>query len=999
MHPTHRLAGVVRRADGSGVAGLDVHVIDSDHQFDDDLGRSRTDTEGRFAITFSRADYADQEPHEREPEPYVRLRDRTGRIVHTDDSARPFPPEEEFVIELDEAALDRHDAEPLVWEVPETPVDLEARTELIESVIAAHVAPRGSTEFTAFRNAALCPGPDIFTHPDLLERALGALQGFPDDRRRFREILEDLAAARPPVPEDDFLTPEWTERTRRGMVERRLAYELAGGTDERLPRAPIDRDLDLLPADVEPFPTDDRLFAEDSLSYDYARLADDDRVRDAFDRVREGVETDLRTREPALAPDAAALLLEGALAVAPDREAQRRYAATVLDQFRGAVLFARTYETALAVRRGTATPTALRTQIRRGAVECGPDDGPIPDPIRGPGDIERYGDLLRREFWYLRCLMRGESSFRSPSSRERYTITAVSPPSACGGDTVTITGRNFGTEPGRVEFATPSGPVTVAAESWSDTEIVVTVPSDATAGSLHLRIPRGPVNICGKFVVLFKYPTDDSIGTFAGGPPGVSLYADSGCHAPGDEVYVSWTVRPATATDLELAIDGVGTFTDIGHVESRQVTIPTSIDQPRTLTVRVTATTACGTTTTTDTIEVDVAPELTVAGMEVTQGIQRFALGGTNNNSLDTIAGKDTIVRVFVRADRDGFAGDEAPGVTGDLDVDGVTLQPMNGSVPTSATARTAPTMSITAVGAPDPTVTDHSLNFRVPAGLATGTKRLRARVFAPETCGEVPFDTQSMDWTWREERALPVRYVRIRDDAPGNGTGQRPTRAQSLFTVRRAFDLLPSPPTDIAPAWDDTLETTRDFGDSTTADGDPNEHAQLLDDLDGFRTRGVLAEWVDERAGPFDFGPLFEAAAQYWVGLTVRFNRGRAYRPGNASLSCIYRVSDGDAITTNLTNPDTRRVKTAHELGHNLDNTHITLSCPGLTAPGCPDSGCYAHPTAGVLQGNEVAFDPFWNTVLLDDANAPTTISDTMSYGCTRWTSPDLWTNLRTQI
>lgn len=74
---------------------------------------------------------------------------------------------------------------------------------------------------------------------------------------------------------------------------------------------------------------------------------------------------------------------------------------------------------------------------------------------------------------------------------ERPIITQVSPDNGRGGTFVTIRGSNFGDAPGTVRFhdgKTASFPVQCQeGTNWSDTEIIVTVPMDATDGPVEVR--------------------------------------------------------------------------------------------------------------------------------------------------------------------------------------------------------------------------------------------------------------------------------------------------------------------------------------------------------------------------------------------------------------------------------------------------------------------------------------------------------------------------------
>jgi hypothetical protein len=204
------------------------------------------------------------------------------------------------------------------------------------------------------------------------------------------------------------------------------------------------------------------------------------------------------------------------------------------------------------------------------------------------------------------------------------------------------------------------------------------------------------------------------------------------------------------------------------------------------------------------------------------------------------------------------------------------------------------------------------------------------------------------------------------------------------MFTLQRAFDLLPSPPTDLGPAPDDEMSSSQDLSSDDAT-------AELLDELESFRPGVIAAEWARTRDGPFDpnLDTLEELLSHHYVALTDPFVRGIANNPGKHSVSCIYENSHGNGI-----DGTSRRVKTAHELGHNLGFDHVDRGCG--SSPDCNGS-CYNHPNGGLL--NELAFDPHWNTVLRDDPDSTGQEADFMSYGCTRWTSADSWGRLRNNI
>ena len=102
-----RIEGVVR-ASGTGdpVAGLRVTAFDKDLVKDDFLGESMTDTEGRFEIRFTDADFKDV--LESQPDIYLCVFQPGKDTPLADTSAtirENASPEEYFDLEVDPAAL------------------------------------------------------------------------------------------------------------------------------------------------------------------------------------------------------------------------------------------------------------------------------------------------------------------------------------------------------------------------------------------------------------------------------------------------------------------------------------------------------------------------------------------------------------------------------------------------------------------------------------------------------------------------------------------------------------------------------------------------------------------------------------------------------------------------------------------------------------------------------------------------------------------------------
>jgi hypothetical protein len=456
---------------------------------------------------------------------------------------------------------------------------------------------------------------------------------------------------------------------------------------------------------------------------------------------------------------------------------------------------------------------------------------------------------------------------------------------------------------------------------------------------------------------------------FAGTVPEIDYFRINGGTSirvePGVPLTLTWLVNNATTLQVRRT-SSAGPAVNVTNPAGTTISLGAFTEnQPVDAVYELTATNRCGTVTATVTARLRRIPRLVIEGIEITQGIQTFWRPGAVPNSLATIANKDTIVRVYISTDLGGFMGNQLPNVTGTLLIGGVTLNPINGITPTSAAGN--PFITVGLRSDIDRTVTDDTLNFRIPAALASGTRSLLVTVRSPAIDGFTPTVTQTMSWTWQNETALRVRYVRIRDNRPAPlGTGTLPSDADARFTVLRAFDLLPSPPTDIAPARTATWNTTQDFSQF------PGGLGNLLNDLDDEHNCSTW-EWLWAWTGATECP---DADNALWLGLTSPFNRGLANRPGNTGLAALYTQAAGQAAIP--------RTTPAHELSHNLGFMHVNVSCGG----GAIGGPFYGHPNGGNL--TDVPFDPFWNQALGG------TVNDFMSYGCTVWTSEDSWNRLQ---
>lgn len=77
---------VVEQESGKPLEGLRVRAYDKDWVFDDDLGETTTDADGRFEISYTEVQYRDLE--ETQPDVYLRVYDAGGsRLLYSSEKA------------------------------------------------------------------------------------------------------------------------------------------------------------------------------------------------------------------------------------------------------------------------------------------------------------------------------------------------------------------------------------------------------------------------------------------------------------------------------------------------------------------------------------------------------------------------------------------------------------------------------------------------------------------------------------------------------------------------------------------------------------------------------------------------------------------------------------------------------------------------------------------------------------------------------------------------
>ena len=594
-----------------------------------------------------------------------------------------------------------------------------------------------------------------------------------------------------------------------------------------------------------------------------------------------------------------------------------------------------------------------------------PPGPPPPQPLEPCGRWTRecFGNLV--EDWRL------QAGIGRLDLGPVYDITSVTPSDACPGETVVIAGIGFGSIPGQVVFPHQDGVSTITVDpvvgTWTNTSVSAVVPAEAGSGTLRLLIQDGLVTTCEGPLPVFRQGTG---GAFVGGIPFVSSVTINGKQtgavvAPDSQFTVTWNASPSNAQVSVFVFESLpnNAFPKVllwNAFMPANGTLPLRTS-PRTSRGELHAeiwapVQRCGGPSIVEAVAaIDVPATLKIEGIEVTQGIQVFSLTGPRN-TLSTIEDKDTIVRVYVSADTgSSFRPNPIPGVTGSLLIDGTPLYPINGITPNNPGAGN-PFITARAAADIDRTQTDHTLNFRIPAVLAKGTKTLVIGVGSLGPPATRLSTTALMPWTWTKIPPLTVRFVLVQDARPSPGPGLFPSESQVRYTLQRAFDLLPSPASNIAPAWHAAHIVT----------GATN--AAVLDDI---RTLAFFRALPDPATGTQD--------KSGWIGLTLASiftGPGLGATVGLASTAPIYIDQDHQGPF---------RIVAAHEITHWLMgpcHTDDSVSpCAGSTA---------SNPVGQVI------FDPYWNEA----------VSGTLSYfqsipsGLARhWIRPVDWDRLSVAI
>lgn len=572
-------------------------------------------------------------------------------------------------------------------------------------------------------------------------------------------------------------------------------------------------------------------------------------------------------------------------------------------------------------------------------------------------------------------------------------ITSLDPTAHCPEDLLNIYGAGFAAlrDTSVLVLPTASGcrAVSVPARNWTDTRIRVNLPTDVVSGPVgfadkayvaaynawHEDQERRLEEIrgyrCSAFAAGATATTPFSVCApnlgrnylSAGAAIIDSFKADGRARVvvtPGSSVVLTWSARNCSAVDVtRVSTVGPafpGSVTMVGSPVGSITLGPFGASGPQDATYSLRAVGPCGAAMATITVAVRKTPRLSVAGVELTQGIQAFGPLSAPNAASPLVANKDTIARVYVTHDLDSYLvdGTHAVNVSGRLRVNGVAVAPLNVA------------QALPSIGWINRGTTNDTLNFRIPAGLANGATVIGVTVwttveFEQPPDGELmrPSRTSTSSANWTTRRALRLRYVRV--SAPG---APALSDAACRDIIVRAHDLLPAPPTDIAPARMPTWHTSYD---PTTSDGKQTVLDHLDDQHDCTLSEAIFP-WEDD-CPPGD--------GAIWVGILPSTGGGlaqshRVFAPGRNTL-----VAQAD------------RIVVAHEIGHTQKLNHVN---PGVSCgSGGPDGDYDSLPAGGMISPAD-AFDTNAGACLAVSGGP---LYDMMTYACNRWISRSNWQRL----
>jgi hypothetical protein len=355
--------------------------------------------------------------------------------------------------------------------------------------------------------------------------------------------------------------------------------------------------------------------------------------------------------------------------------------------------------------------------------------------------------------------------------------------------------------------------------------------------------------------------------------------------------------------------------------------------------------------------------DLTIVGVEITQGIQFFSINGQGSgnapdNSVPLVAQRTTVLRVYLDCKRVSQQ-DPFPGpppfpihISGRVMVDRLqpsgffrrvaTLQPINGPIAARSSA------SIDRGNA------NHTLNFRVPGNDCQGHLRFTVQVFEQgpvlteltAAAGPASFSTQVFG------RFEPVPTFRV--------------HGVLVHYTGDGMDLVAPSGLDLAATLEYVMRTYPigriEFDDCTEIEFDKNLRTPGGGCGPGFEGPGGLMEILAGYDKPSDPTAIHVALIPRAAVMSV----GGC---GNRNIAAA-KVGAGATL--------------AQEMGHALDRKHAP-EAPGYD-PDFPHYGTYPWGSIG-----EYGFD-----VVTSEVYDPTYVADFMSYDWDRWVSPFTYMGIR---
>jgi hypothetical protein len=574
-----------------------------------------------------------------------------------------------------------------------------------------------------------------------------------------------------------------------------------------------------------------------------------------------------------------------------------------------------------------------------------------------------------------------------------YRVTRITPQRACPGERVVICGCGFGDRPGAVRFVEKGsmnlGPLT-AAESWSDTRIVVVVPDHAGCG-LALVLPVDTINVCDRFLDYRR------IGSFAEEFEGTNAqilsflikgHYGGECLLPGEILRIRWKTCAADHVAIRIVDRDTGvTIAELSPAPAHGRWDFTNTDFQQTTRVEVVIEVQgqCKPARSTHSIQLTFQrpPNLSIDGVEVTQAIQYYRaaahLTDPNDrgpdNSLRLVSDKAAWVRCYLRSGQiPSFDMGQLPGVSGTLTVErrvrgiwftAATLNPVNGPV----TAQDA----FASYDAERADI-DASLNFIVPSNIMRGLLRFTIQASSPHDCRQrVATAVDQFDLSLSQ--TLQIAAVSIGYNGPPLGGGANvsfagPTAAQIATEAGFSLQVYPvrSQPNIRIVAPQGPSDATQPLNNTNFPAGgcDPN-WTPITTLVANARTND------GNQAGWFYYG---------FVTPSIPISHG--------NVGCATNGNGAGLLGGGTT--------LAHEIGHQAGLDHAPCGAVGTVTPGFPryepyDMGVTTTNASGATVWSdasigEYGLDVSTGTIYNPDPVRPSPGKDLMGYCNNRWVS-----------